>query len=349
MPTRFDIQTPPGRGAIAVIQVHGDDPAVMELDLTRAGVPVPTVGGLRVGLIAGVDEGVVARWTPGSVLLMPHGGPAVIRAIAARLTDAGITPGALDEADSRISYPEARDWLEAQMLATLARAHSPLAVDVLLEHSSRWRDEARRLGLAVVSSPADLPPEPGDAERARILRRLFDPPLVAALGPPNVGKSTLCNALAGRSVSVVADEAGTTRDHVGVELELAGLVVRYVDMPGMAGGWTVDERGARAGAGEVERAAVAIARGVLARADLVLRCGDAASGLLALPEGVSPACGVIDLGLRVDLAKPGFTCDLLVSAREGRGVMELGGLIRERLVPGEALAAPRPWRFWDES
>ncbi len=56
---------------------------------------------------------------------------------------------------------------------------------------------------------------PASEARDRVLRRLIDPPLVVAIGPPNIGKSSLLNALAGRSVALVADEAGTTRDHVG--------------------------------------------------------------------------------------------------------------------------------------
>src|SRR6185295_9068425 len=113
-------------------------------------------------------------------------------------------------------------------------------------------------------------------ERDRVLRRLIDPPLVVALGPPNVGKSSLVNALAGRSVSIVADEPGTTRDHVGVMLDLGGLVVRYVDTPGL-----------RQGADELEREAVSGAMEVASRADLLLVCGDPTSLPTELPDGVS--------------------------------------------------------------
>src|SRR6185295_9623266 len=115
-----------------------------------------------------------------------------------------------------------------------------------------------------------------------------DPPTVVAIGPPNIGKSTLLNALAGRSVAIVADEPGTTRDHVGVRLDLAGLVVNYIDTPGL------DPRGAHEA---IQREAQDLARDAARAADLVLLCSDPAN---AAPTGV-PARDTLRLGLRADL------------------------------------------------
>lgn len=56
---------------------------------------------------------------------------------------------------------------------------------------------------------------------------------VSIIGPPNAGKSTLVNALAGREAAIVSDIAGTTRDIVEVRLELAGYIVWISDTAGL--------------------------------------------------------------------------------------------------------------------
>jgi tRNA modification GTPase len=173
-----------------------------------------------------------------------------------------------------------------------------------------------------------------DPERDRVLNRLIDPPLVVAVGASNVGKSTLVNALAGRSVSIVADEPGTTRDHVGVMLDLGGLVVRYVDTPGL-----------RQGADELEKEAVAGAMEVASRADLMLVCGDATVRPPELPAAISGRAK-LTLVLRADLGAAAYDADALVSVLRGEGIAELVAMIRERLVPGAVVRGERAWKFW---
>src|SRR5262249_15802650 len=56
---------------------------------------------------------------------------------------------------------------------------------------------------------------------------------VAILGPPNVGKSSLLNALAGRPAAIVAAKAGTTRDVIEVQLDLGGYPVTVADTAGL--------------------------------------------------------------------------------------------------------------------
>jgi hypothetical protein len=241
----------------------------------------------------------------------------VVRALVAGLTRIGIRE---DPAAGPPFYPEARSDVEARALAVLARAASPLAVDLLLAQHGLWS----RPGA--VSDPA----------RDRVLNRLIDPPLVVAVGASNIGKSTLVNALAGRSVSIVADEPGTTRDHVGVMLELGGLVVRYVDTPGI-----------RERAGKLEEEALGIAFDVASRADLLLQCFDSTSAPMGIAFGGSSRPGdVMQVGLRADLGPPPVSVDATVSVARGEGLAELVGAIRERLVPDSLLREDRSWKFW---
>lgn len=252
---------------------------------------------------------------------MPHGGIIALRALAAALVDVGISEST-NSADA--DWPEAADDLEAAMLRALARTPSPLALDLLLDQPRRWKERAQ--------SPDAEAPE-AIAARSRVLNRLLDPPLVVAVGPPNIGKSTLANHLAGRHVAIVADEPGTTRDHVGVTLVLDGLAVRWIDTPGLRKG-DDEEAGARE-----------IAMSLAARADLMVECEDVSA---ALPDGQRRP-GALRVGIRADLGPPGSRTHINVSAARSWGVSELALMVRARLLPPDLLRAPGPWRFWNES
>ncbi len=101
-------------------------------------------------------------------------------------------------------------------------------------------------------------------------------PLVVLAGPPNIGKSSLLNALVGRDAALVADERGTTRDWVEARLsDATGPRCLLVDLAG------VDDAEADA-AGRLESLAgeaASRARAVMARADVVIACRDAAEAV----------------------------------------------------------------------
>ena len=94
--------------------------------------------------------------------------------------------------------------------------------------------------------------------------RLRDGLVVAIAGPPNVGKSTLMNALARREVAIVSPHAGTTRDVIEVQLDLDGYPVTVIDTAGIR---ETDD--------PVEQEGVRRARARAAEADLVLWLADA--------------------------------------------------------------------------
>jgi hypothetical protein len=311
-------------GGVAIVQIMGDVAGALRV----LGLRVPAVGGVVLIETEQVGEALLARWSETCLHLMPHGGPATIRRCAAWLRGAGLRDaekcqGGLPGWD-RAWWPEAQEEIEARVLWALSRAASPLAVDLLLAQPARWR----AAGAEAVR----------DIERERALARLIEPPLVVALGGANIGKSTLANALAGRGVAIVADEAGTTRDHVGVMLEVDGLVLRYVDTPGL-----------RETPDESEREAISLAMAAAQRADLVLRCGDGACQPPELPLAVGQRPWMT-IGLRADLGPPCFAADVTVSLRtdEDRreGAARVARALRERLVPERALLDPAPWRFW---
>jgi hypothetical protein len=320
-PARWQLQTPGGSaGAVAVVQLLADSAPDLDAALARLGIAPAGVGAVSLRTLPGGDRGLVARWTGASAHIMPHGGGANMRAVLEGLTRAGIAEAAAHA--PREVYPEARDEIEARMLAVLARAPSPLATDVLLAQPDKWR--AR----------------PQDAFDSPELDRLIDPALVVAVGPPNIGKSTLANALAGRAVSIVADEPGTTRDHIGVMLDLGGLVVRYIDTPGAAGPWLAGSQ-----SNPIDDEAARLAAAIVRRADLVLLCGDLTAAPLTPPSDLTPTVGFLHLALRVDRGRPSRPHDLALSAATGDGLPALATAIRDRLLPPSILNDPRPWRF----
>jgi tRNA modification GTPase len=154
-------------------------------------------------------------------------------------------------------------------------------------------------------------------------------PRVVLAGPPNIGKSSLFNAVVGRDAALVADERGTTRDWLEAPLgDAAGPRCLLVDLPGLEG-----VAGAAAGeAGLVDPvAAEAQARGwsEAARADLVVVCRDAGTPAHATgsPGGAAEtgATPRIDVTTRCDLG-PGSS-GLATSSLTGRGIAELRGAI----------------------
>src|SRR5215210_9120898 len=107
------------------------------------------------------------------------------------------------------------------------------------------------------------PPEPESVPKRS------GPPVVAIVGRPNVGKSSLLNALVGKRISIVQDMPGVTRDRVSTPLQIDGRWVELVD----TGGYGFhDEQGLT----EHIRHQIEIA---MSRADLVMFLVDCEAGL----------------------------------------------------------------------
>lgn len=302
-------------GAIGVLRiVSGDLPELGQ----RLSMRVPELGAISLTGLCGLDTGVAARVSQDSVLFMPHGGVGIVQALTKALTGAGVP--LVEQADPLELYPEALDVHEARVLCALARCRSPLGVDLLLAQGERWRKAGE--GGGDVADPR--------------LDRLIHPPTVVVIGKPNIGKSSLLNALAQESVALVADESGTTLDHVGVMLDLGGLALRWIDGAGIA----------RSPDSAFDRAEELL-RSVVDHADLIVHAFDALdddpeSIGFAFPDGVQ----VLRVATRTDRGGPVAPCDAACSAASGAGIGATVSLIRDTLVPPGALADPRPWRFW---
>lgn len=122
--------------------------------------------------------------------------------------------------------------------------------DIPPDLHARAVDEVRAISSAIA---AHL----NDKRRGEILRGGVS---VAIMGPPNAGKSSLLNRLAGRDAAIVSATAGTTRDVIEVHLDLAGFPVILADTAGLrVSGDAIEQEGvrrahARAGAADLKLA-----------------------------------------------------------------------------------------------
>jgi tRNA modification GTPase len=161
------------------------------------------------------------------------------------------------------------------------------------------------------------------AERAPLGRHLIHPWQVVVAGAPNVGKSSLVNALAGYQRSIVAPTPGTTRDVVATRLAVDGWPIELADTAGL-----------REDAGVIEEQGIFRARKKLAEADLVLWVLDAAT-VPVWPSDKSDRLHLvvnrIDLPAAWDLSIAEGA--LRVSAHTGEGIPELVSAMGTWLVP----------------
>lgn len=164
-----------------------------------------------------------------------------------------------------------------------------------------------------------------DGRRGEIVRNGFR---VAILGAPNVGKSSLLNALARRDAAIVSDIAGTTRDRVDVHLNLGGQAVVLTDTAGL-----------REAEDAIEREGIRRSLAAATEADLVLVLGDC-----RFPDDLPDLGGLQSEPLvvwnKADLASEMPPGGLSISARTGLGVKgledELTLRVRDLANQGEA-------------
>ena len=303
--------TSPLPGAIGILHLTGD----VEQILDRLQVEPPEVGRLILAEVGGIDEAVVARVDVDACLVMPHGGPRIRQLLSRMLEHVGVDLQTPDATSSRRAWPEASSQLEADLLSALAMTESPRAIPLLLKQLRGMRQTTKGY-------------EP-DPERTRGLQPLLTPPLIGIAGSPNVGKSTLLNALAGQEVAIAADLAGTTRDAVVSRILVDGVACDAVDLPGRR---TSDD--------EIEQQAIRLSDRFIERAHLLLL-------VLEQPDQAPPPLprdpDMVILNKIDQFDRSEAFNGPQVSARTGEGIPELAVAIRQRLVPDRYLESDEAW------
>jgi tRNA modification GTPase len=214
----------------------------------------------------------------------------------------------------------------------LALRDDVLAVEALVAYDIDFPEEddgpipAERITAAAARVERDLERLLATAMAGELVR---EGALVVLAGAPNVGKSSLFNALLGRNRAIVTDVPGTTRDAIEAVLDTGRFPIRLVDTAGL-----------REAGDVVEQLGIEVGRDYLRRAAVVLVCGDSEESLTMAREavaGISPADLVL-VRTKSDLAPAESRMrgasdvePVMVSAETGDGIAALVERIERRL------------------
>ena len=355
------VATAPGRAALAIVRLSGSRALEIGHEVLSPWPEAARSARLarardRDG--APIDEGIAIHYEgpasftgEDSVEFTCHGGPLAPALVAAAFVAAGARPAEPGEFTRRAVLNGKLDLLQAEGIGDLTEAASRAALRVALSQVDGGL--SRRIGAlrdrvieveALAAYDIDFPDEddgPIPATRilsaardviAQIEQVLATAPVgelvragacVVIAGEPNVGKSSLFNAMLGRRRAIVTDIPGTTRDALEAITEADGWPIRLIDTAGL-----------RDSTDTVEKLGIEVSREYIGRADVALACGDTGASLRRAADAVAtltdaPVVLIFTKADRgVERAPAGAVA---VSAESGSGLAELASAVSRAL------------------
>lgn len=363
--TIFALATAPAKSGVAIVRISGAGAAPALARLTGVASPIPNLAKYCVirnpssGEV--IDSGLALYFkAPHSftgedvVELHLHGSPAIIREILGALSEIeGLRPAEAGEFTRRAFVNGKMDLLEAEGLADLINAETTAQKTQSLRQMqgemSGFYEQIRTQTikcLALLEAYIDFPDEEipesvladykDTVENLRgVIRaacadhkrgeRLRDGLSIVIIGAPNAGKSSLLNILAGRDAAIVSHHAGTTRDVIEVQMDIAGYPVILMDTAGL-----------RDAGDEVEEEGIRRAKARAGEADIKLALFDASE----LPKMDEETTKMLDDTAIVIFSKsdlllssiPQFpNSPILLSTKTGEGIDQLLDLLKEKV------------------
>lgn len=326
--TSVVLLTPAGRGAVATLLVEGPDAlAAVESQFFPADRRL-RLGDFPCGRIVfgrwgkGGEEVVICRFDERQVELSCHGG---------RLAAERIERDLVEQGCQRLDWQQ-REYgsslLQREAETALAQARTQRTAAILLDQlqGALQREVAKVCDVAAGNPEQACQDLQTLLDRSDIGLHLTTPWRIVLAGRPNVGKSSLINALLGYSRSIVFDQPGTTRDVVTATAAIDGWPVEFTDMAGL-----------RESNEALEAAGIERAQAQMAAADVLILVFDATEPWTTEDSRLS-ACwpdalilfNKCDLIAAIDDRRPS---DLTTSAVTRQGMDGLLAAIVSRIVP----------------
>jgi len=331
------VMTGPGVGAIATIQLFGDEAedVLHRVFRTRSGRPLESaVGRVLLGGIADIgemiDEVTIGCEGPRIFAIHCHGNPLIVARIMELLRRYGVQVMSAEQLLAGIrASGDAQDaiGIEAKLALATVKTIEGAAIIAnqvkagLSEKIRQWQNQLDSMPLERIAAEAqDI------LERSKPAHLIISGCTIGLVGPPNTGKSTLLNTLAGREKAIVSDLRGTTRDWVSAEIHMPPLAATIIDTAGLDSGISAS--------GSIDQAAQQKTAAIVERADLVLlvldlsQSAEQLSGSLAKPlvgRRVVTVLNKADLPSRLDRAHAPDTLGptVRISAQQGSGIDDL--------------------------
>ena len=361
------VATPAGAGGLGIVRVSG--PGVPEISRTLMGfLPSPryaTLADFTDSEDEVIDSGIALyfpaphSFTGEHVLeLQGHGGAFILQRLMRRVLNLGARAARPGEFSERAFLNNKLDLVQAEAIADLiasgsnaaARAAQRSLQGVFSSQVHELQEELTSLRV-FVEAAIDFPEEEIDflaesdvvqqvntarrhlsglLDGARQGRLLRDGIVLAIIGRPNAGKSSLLNALSGQDSAIVTAIPGTTRDVLREQIDLDGIPVHVADTAGI-----------RETSDLIEAEGVRRARQALESADIVLLIKDVSNNADSeqdLSAELPPGVTTIVVGNKIDLLPEGRlqkfqdkdeTQQVWISTITGQGMDDLRSRIRD--------------------
>jgi tRNA modification GTPase len=360
MNTFAAVMTGKGTGAISTVQVFGDSAEDVVKKIFKPAGTKPAkfkTGEILLGKITEgnetIDQVTIGCEGPKTFAINCHGNPLIVADIMRLLQRCGAKLLTAEQLLTKILSAQksvSTIAVEAKLAQLKAKTIQGTKIIInqvdtgLSKKATEWLQSINAISLNQISAEAER-----ILENGRTAKLIIAGCTAALIGPPNSGKSTLLNCLAGRQKAIVTDIKGTTRDWVEAVCRIESLSLRLIDTAGL------DEPRPSEGLGEklpppkdnIEEAAQKKSVEILEHADLILlvldnsqandqldeRLLEKIAGKPVLSEAKGKVLTVLnkcDLPTRFDTSRlPEILSNVLqISAKEGTGIESLLEKIR---------------------